>query len=308
MAKVATHDPAAFRERLEALDVALLKGIPSQTERSDRASLLALHVAAAERFGSFGYLEIGSHLGGSLQAVVRDDRVTRIVSIDARPEATPDERGKAIPYAGNSTQRMLDNLAALPGADISKVHTIDADSRTIADEDVTLRPQVCFIDGEHTNESCLADARFCRRIAASQCAIVFHDVGIIYEAIATFLDELREEGRVTAAYPLPEKVFVIELGGPRLHATAPFKTLLARPNNGLDRVALMLARRPATGAPGRERLLRTWLSSFGAGRPLRRRHLRRRRKMMRKRGAKFMRVTRWRLRSIAARTRGRRPA
>ena len=97
-----------------------LQGIPSQTKTGDRASLLALQEGVATVFGAFEYLEIGSHLGGSLQAAVRDPRVERIVSIDLRPEATPDERGKRIPYAGNSTQRMLDNLAALPGADLER--------------------------------------------------------------------------------------------------------------------------------------------------------------------------------------------
>ena len=306
MAPLVTSDRAAFRRRLEALDVSLLKDIPSQTKRGDRASLLALHAACAERFGTFGYLEIGSHLGGSLQAVVRDERVTRIVSIDARPETTPDERGKRIPYAGNSTQRMLDNLAALPGADLSKLQTVDADTRWLRD-DLSVTPQLCLIDGEHTNESCLADARFCRRIAASQCAIAFHDTGIIHRAITRFLEELRDERLVTAAYPLPDSVFVVELGAPRLHSTVSLHALLAGPENHLDRVALGLARRPATGPAARVPLLRWWLSDVGAGRALLRRHVCKRVKMKRERVSKLVKVRRRRLAKSLVRTLGRRP-
>ena len=33
----------------------------------------------------FAYLEIGSHLGGSLQVLIQDERCERIVSIDSRP-------------------------------------------------------------------------------------------------------------------------------------------------------------------------------------------------------------------------------
>src|SRR3954470_24589215 len=129
-----------FRAHLERFDPKLLKGIKSQTKKGDRSSLLALHAACVERYGTFDYLEIGSHLGGSLQALARDERCTRIVSIDLRPEATPDERGKLIPYQGNSTQRMLDGLAALAGADVAKIHTIDADTRTLDPGDLPVRP------------------------------------------------------------------------------------------------------------------------------------------------------------------------
>src|SRR3954452_14097615 len=142
-----------FRAHLERFDPKLLKGIKSQTKKGDRASLLALHAACVERYGTFDYLEIGSHLGGSLQALARDERCTRIISIDLRPEATPDERGKVIPYEGNSTRRILDLLGAQPGSDVEKIHTIDADTRTLDAASLPVRPRLCFIDGEHPDDS-----------------------------------------------------------------------------------------------------------------------------------------------------------
>ena len=288
MTPPAAIDPA-FASRLERLDVSLFKGIPSQTKTGDRASLLALQEGVATVFGAFEYLEIGSHLGGSLQAAVRDPRVERIVSIDLRPEATPDERGKRIPYAGNSTQRMLDNLAALPGADLDKVLTIDADTRALDPAALGARPRLCFIDGEHTNESCLADARYCRLAAAPDAVIAFHDSGLIFSAIATFLDELRRDGVDVIAYPLPDSVFVVELGDAPVHATAAIPRLLADHGDSLHPVAALLARRTGGIGPARRALMRAWLSEPAAGRRLWRRRMAKRRKVMRRRALRRVR-------------------
>ncbi|HEY6886498.1 MAG TPA: class I SAM-dependent methyltransferase [Solirubrobacter sp.] len=268
MARTGTLDQQGIEASIAALDVGLFRAVSSQTKKGDRASLLALQGACAERFGTFDYLEIGSHLGGSLQAFVRDARVTGIVSIDLRPEATPDERGKDIPYIGNSTQRMLDNLAALPEGDTAKIHTIDADTRTLTPADVSLRPQLCFIDGEHTNESCLADARFCRSVLADRGVIAFHDTGLIFPAINAFLAELRADGLKPIAYPLPDVVFAIELGGPEIYRTRAMRTLVTGERNQLPPLAALLARRPAGPALTSRQLERYWLSGLGSGRRL----------------------------------------
>lgn len=290
-----------FRDRLEAQDVSLFKAVKSQSKRGDRASWLALQGACAERFGVFDYLEIGSHLGGSLQAMVRDDRVRRIVSIDLRPEQVWDQRGKFIPYPGNSTQRMLDNLAKIPDADLAKIHTIDADTRTLTPGDVPVRPQLAFIDGEHTYEGCLADARFCRSVVQPAAAIAFHDAGIIFSALVRFMAELRADGVPFVAYPLPESVFVVELGDARLHATAAMRRMLAHQREDFAGVPHFLARRPAGDDHlVRRLLLRLWLSELGAGERARRRRRKRieqRLRKARKRSRTKLRRSRKRLRS-----------
>ena len=286
MAEVREQESAEFRARLEALDVSLFKAIRSQTELGDRASLLALQSACGERHGRYSYLEIGSHLGGSLQAFVRDDRVESVVSIDLRPELTPDDRGKNIAYHGNSTQRMLDLLAAIPGADLTKLHTIDADTRTLAPDRVPVRPELCFIDGEHTYDSCLADARFCRQVLAPDGVIAFHDAPIIYPAISAFLRELRRDGVRTVAYPLPERVFVIEFGGAGLHRTNALRRLQASGHNNLPLLGRALATHPTLGLKLRPLLLRAWLSKLGVGYPALHRHLRKVTKVRRRRLAK----------------------
>lgn len=96
-----------FAQRIEQLDTSLLELIPAQLEEDDRRSLLALHAACSQTYGTFAYLEIGSHLGGSLQALVRDPACTAAISIDPRPAWQPDERGPQFGYSDNSTARML---------------------------------------------------------------------------------------------------------------------------------------------------------------------------------------------------------
>jgi hypothetical protein len=191
-------------DRIAALDLNLFAHIESQTNPDDKRSLLALQGAVRAR-GPYTYLEIGSHLGGSLQPFVIDPLCERIVSIDSRPEVVPDERFEAgVPYAGNSTERMLALLADLSGADISKVDTIDASTEAIDPTDIDVNPALCFIDGEHTNRAALRDARFCGAVAPS-AAIAFHDAPTIYRAVGRFVRET--SGFV---YQMRESMFVVE--------------------------------------------------------------------------------------------------
>jgi hypothetical protein len=63
---------STLAERIAGLEPELFSFLEAQTNEWDRRALLALHAAAAEICGQFAYLEIGSYLGGSLQAVMRD--------------------------------------------------------------------------------------------------------------------------------------------------------------------------------------------------------------------------------------------
>jgi hypothetical protein len=205
--------PADFEASLAALDTELFAHVKSQTSIPDRLSLLALHNACRQVYGSFSYLEIGSHLGGSLQVFLADERCTSITSIDSRPLKQPDVRG-VFDYPGNSTERMLDRLKAVPGADFAKLHTIDATTAEVSVDQLPARPQLCLIDGEHTIEAAIRDARFCRQAVHDDGAIAFHDRPLVKPALEQFLDEL---GHVPhEGYPLPGRVFVVEIGDTRL--------------------------------------------------------------------------------------------
>jgi Methyltransferase domain len=201
-----------FEDALATLDTRLFGHIKTQTSELDRISLLALHSACREAHGSFAYLEVGSYVGGSLQVLVADPRCVSITSIDSRPASAPDVRG-ASNYRANTTARMLEALGSVPDADLTKLHTIEAETSAVVPEDVNA-PQLCLIDGEHTYEAVLDDARFCRRVVREQGAIVFHDRRLIRTAIEHFLDEI---GDVThEGYALLGQIYVVELGPTRL--------------------------------------------------------------------------------------------
>jgi hypothetical protein len=201
-----------FEAALAGLDTSLFGHVRSQTSELDRISLLALHNACRDVHGEFAYLEVGSYVGGSLQVLVADPRCTAITSIDSRPDSAPDVRGVS-DYRGNTTQRMFDMLGAVPGADLGKVRTIESDTSEIAPEDLAA-PQLCLVDGEHTYDAVLNDARFCRRVVRENGAIAFHDRRLVRPAIECFLDELTRVPH--EGYPLLGQIYVIELGPTRL--------------------------------------------------------------------------------------------
>jgi hypothetical protein len=207
-----------FERQLATLDIGLFDHVPSETSPRDRTGLLALYNACRDSYDSFTYLEIGSHLGGTLQVLLRDDRCKSIVSIDPRPKAVPDDRGRTIAYPGNTTERMLKHLRAVPGGVLEKLRTIEASTADLVPEDFAGVASICFIDGEHTHESALRDARFCRTAVSEDGAIVFHDRRVVEAAIGDFLLELEDRCNFTA-YELPGALFVVEIGMARLIRT-----------------------------------------------------------------------------------------
>ena len=197
-------------DRIRKLDTTLFASVISETSEDDRRSLLAIHDSVASSLGNYTYLEIGSHLGGTLQTVVADPRCTRVVSIDPRPAWQADDRPEidGWAYDGNSTERMLECLQAVPDADITKLETVEASTEDLAPGRFA-RPDLCFIDGEHTYAAALRDARFCRTVLQGAGVIAFHDVGIVSQAVVAFLRETPGRYR---AYWLKSNVFVVELG------------------------------------------------------------------------------------------------
>lgn len=233
------------------LDETLLGTIESQTSVNDKRALLALHAAAGEAAGNFTYLEVGSHLGGSLQALVRDLRCSHIVSIDPRPLVQPDQRGTDYVYQDNSSERMLTVLRGIEGADTSKITVIEASTEAIAPRSVTSRPDLAFIDGEHTDAATLRDARFCKSVlAAGGGVIAFHDSWIVYRAISAFLADLAHDDLEFQPVILPDSVIAVEIGQPRLLETSVIKELI--PNGAwgyLESLRLLGAYREALARP-----------------------------------------------------------
>ena len=198
--------------RVKQLDVSLFDAIDSQTTSDDRRSMLAIQAAVSARLGSFTYLEIGSHLGGSIQPFLLDHRCTHIVSIDKRPEKQPDLRGKLYAYPDNSTVRMLENLRRVARDGVAKITVFDTDSSELKASMLPSRPDLCFIDGEHTNTAVERDFAFCQSALAAPGVIYFHDSQIVFQALDNILTSLRTAGQPFHAYNLPTGLFVIDLG------------------------------------------------------------------------------------------------
>src|SRR4051795_12776182 len=111
MMQVGDVRDAELAMRVDRLDDDLFSAIESQTTDRDRRSLLALHSAVASNRPSFSYLEVGSYLGGSLQALIRDRRCAHVMSVDTRTREAPDKRSRMWSYEDNSTTRMLERLS-----------------------------------------------------------------------------------------------------------------------------------------------------------------------------------------------------
>lgn len=204
-----------FDQRIAALDMGLFEKIPSQTTDTDKQTLLACELAVRELKSGFNYLEIGSYLGGSIQPYLLDDKCARVYSVDKRPESQPDARGYDWVYQNNSTARMLELLKEVGTTD--KITTIDGDTISIKPSQVEDKIDLCFIDGEHTDEAVFRDFRFCLDVLSDNGAIMFHDAQITYNGIATSVKYLEDNGRRFRAYSLPNFAFVIEIGDFPMH-------------------------------------------------------------------------------------------
>jgi hypothetical protein len=196
-------------ERVEALALDLFEAIPSQTSAADRGSLLAVQRATARHRGRYAYLEIGSHLGGSIQPHLLDSRCERIFSIDPRPLSQPDDRspGYVARYEGNSTDRMLALLGGIAPGEVGKVRCFESDAAAVDPSAIDPRPAIAFIDGEHTKRAVLSDFAFCRNVIAPGGTVLFDDFPIVYPAVLDICRGLRQAGERFLEARLEGKVF-----------------------------------------------------------------------------------------------------
>jgi hypothetical protein len=204
---------ARFDRRIEGLDISLFSQILSETSDGDKRSLLAAQVCTRVCIDRYVYLEIGSHLGGSIQPHLLDPKCRKIYSIDKRPPAQPDERGPMYKYLGNSTERMLSLLEKIDPEEVKKIECIDADTKSISPSCIHDAPNLCFIDGEHTPAAVLADFDFCLKVCAVGATIVFHDAQIVFRGLRSVVSKLKKAKREFSQHALSDAVYVICLGG-----------------------------------------------------------------------------------------------
>lgn len=183
-----------FEQLISNLDLKLFEKISSQSTEEDKKSFLALQLATRELHSDYNYLEIGSHIGGSIQPHLLDDKCAKIYSIDKRPLQQPDERGIDYVYQNNSTERMLEHLKKVAPEKLDKVTTIDGDTREINPSQIKDKIQLCFIDGEHTDSTVVSDFKFCLEVLDENGLIFFHDAQITYNGIAECIKFLKNAG------------------------------------------------------------------------------------------------------------------
>ena len=75
-----------FEDRIRRLDLSLFEQIESESSERDQLSWLAIQRIIRTRVKGYTYLEIGSHLGGSIQQHFLDPACRSIYSIDPRPQ------------------------------------------------------------------------------------------------------------------------------------------------------------------------------------------------------------------------------
>lgn len=221
-----------FEQLISALDLKLFEKIESQSTDNDKRSLLACQLAARSLAPGYNYLEIGSYLGGSIQPHLLDAKCARIYSIDKRPEKQPDERGANYTYLNNSTARMMEKLGGVAPENLAKITTIDGDTRSLKPEQIDEKIQLCFIDGEHTDEAAFADFKFCLSALDAGGAIVFHDAAVTYNGLDECMKYLRGNKIQFRAYNLPDIVFVIEIGDFPLHKHPAVMEMLLNNHTG----------------------------------------------------------------------------
>jgi hypothetical protein len=195
-------------KRIDNIDLTLFKTVHSQTSDKDRTALLAVQRAVANRFGKYSYIEVGSHLGGTIQPHIVDERCNGIYSIDPRPEICADDRvsGKS-EYIDNSSERMLRLLSEVEGGDVSKITCLNSDAREVGANDIPCLPELVFIDGEHTKEAALSDFNSTRALADKGATILFHDFSVVYLGIMEVCRLLKKEGVPHHAIKLGGSVF-----------------------------------------------------------------------------------------------------
>lgn len=198
---------------IEQLDSSVFR-VRSQTSSEDKTSLLRIHRLMRSRKVSYTYLEIGSYMGGTLLPHVNDARCRRVISIDKRPDAQPDERGQMFEYVHMNTNIMFDAIRPFVSlAELQKVTAIDADASQVSPYTIGDAIDLALIDGEHTNVAAYSDFFSVLPNLASDALVAFHDTNLVSDAIKNIQVYLSYSGIAHRLFCLPACVSVIALRG-----------------------------------------------------------------------------------------------
>jgi hypothetical protein len=174
--------------------------------------LLLIHNIIRHYKPNYTYLEIGSHLGGTLVPHLIDPLCRHIYSVDKRPLSVLDERGVYFDYPNNSTQRMLGVLRqhVSPSA-LCKLQTFDADVSDLNKNQVQMETDLIFIDAEHTNIAVFRDFLKSAQFAGQSFMTVFHDANLLIDGIHNIETFLQHIGIPFKSYFLPDVVYAVAI-------------------------------------------------------------------------------------------------
>jgi hypothetical protein len=212
--EMATSQPlleAEIRRRVQRNDTSLFR-VPTQTSHNDQVTLLMLQGAVGDH-AKYAYLEVGSHLGGSLCPHLLDPSCKLAISVDPRPSSQPDERGRRFDYVENSTARMVKELSArIPAESIQKLITFDCDASELGTRTLPEKFDLVLIDGEHTNRAAFRDFVSILSLVKDDSVVVFHDAQLIHDAIANIETMLQFVGKSFYGCFALDNVYAIGLG------------------------------------------------------------------------------------------------
>jgi hypothetical protein len=191
--------------------------------QNDHNTMLALQ-AIIQKEDPCVYLEVGSLLGGSMVPYLLDPRCTEVHSVDLRPAMTPDERFRDFDYDHVTTLQMIENLKReVPYENMEKLRTYDMDTAAFAkrfspsatyikEENMTILPNLIFLDAEHTNKAVFQDFLNLRLVLAEDAIFAFHDSNLIFDALTNIKAMLRYECVEFGSGYLKDVVFAIAFG------------------------------------------------------------------------------------------------
>ncbi len=164
--------------------------VSSATSDTDKETLLRIRDLMPD---GYGYVETGSHRGGSLVPFLRDPRCARVLSIDPREQVVADSRGVNFDFSGYPLQKMLEELAAHE-VDTTKLENFDGGIEHY--RDTGHRYDFLFIDGEHTDLACFRDFVHGVNYLRGNAVIAFHDATLVYKALQIIQEYLLAERAV----------------------------------------------------------------------------------------------------------------
>lgn len=206
-----TYEEAA--PLLDAADIRIFEA-PTSTTPGDKSTLLQMQGLVRRRVPRhYSFLEVGSYRGGALLPHLLDRQCARIISIDKRPQSTPDNRAISFVFEGVTTAQMRDIIAPhIPPDAFDRLVTIDEDVSDIERASIAGHVDFAFIDGEHTNTACFSDFLGVYPFLAEDSVTCFHDANLVTDALINIRRFLAFIGVQHRFFLLPDLMAAIAFG------------------------------------------------------------------------------------------------